>query len=175
MRTARPALVAGTVLAVARALGEDRDARDGLRWRRLRAEPRRRSHLLRRAGQAAALDDPATSEELTSLPMRHTIFAIASVLLFSALMLSLAGWAAKQPMKRYGGAGVCDDRTRGAPPQPQPRRRSARDSSASWRLTDRIGLAIAWVLGVGFLVITVAIVAFRRDPGHPVCAVWSCW
>ncbi len=43
-----------------------------------------------------------TSEELTSLPMRHTIFAIASVLLFSALMLSLAGWAAKQPMKRYG-------------------------------------------------------------------------
>jgi phosphate transport system permease protein len=36
------------------------------------------------------------------MPMRHTIFAIASVLLFSALMLSLAGWAAKQPMKRYG-------------------------------------------------------------------------
>ena len=34
--------------------------------------------------------------------MRQTIFAIAAVLLFSALMLSLAGWAVKQPMKRYG-------------------------------------------------------------------------
>jgi phosphate transport system permease protein len=48
---------------------------------------------------------------------------------------------------------------------PQPRRRSARDSSASWRLTDRIGLAIAWVLGVGFLVITVAIVLFLMVQG----------
>jgi phosphate transport system permease protein len=53
---------------------------------------------------------------------------------------------------------------RGSVP-PQPRRRSARDSSASWRLTDRIGLAIAWVLGVGFLVITVAIVLFLMVQG----------
>ena len=39
--------------------------------------------------------------------MRHTLFAIAAVLLFSSLMLSLIGWACKQPMKRYfkvGGA-----------------------------------------------------------------------
>ncbi len=43
-----------------------------------------------------------TAEELTSEPMRHTIFAMASVLLFSAILLSLAGWAVKQPMKRYG-------------------------------------------------------------------------
>ena len=34
--------------------------------------------------------------------MRHTIFAIASVLLLSAMFLSFAGWAAKQPMKKYG-------------------------------------------------------------------------
>ena len=34
--------------------------------------------------------------------MEHTLFAIAAVLLFSAVMLSLVGWAAKQPMKRYG-------------------------------------------------------------------------
>jgi hypothetical protein len=32
------------------------------------------------------------------------MFAIASVLLVSAMLFSLAGWAAKQPLKRYGGA-----------------------------------------------------------------------
>ena len=46
------------------------------------------------------------TEELTSLPMKHTLFAIAAVLLFSSVMLSLAGWAAKQPMKRYCNAGA---------------------------------------------------------------------
>ena len=47
------------------------------------------------------------TDELSSPPMEHTLFAIAAVLLFSSLMLSLAGWGAKQPMKRYfqvGGA-----------------------------------------------------------------------
>jgi phosphate transport system permease protein len=102
VRTARPALVAGTVLATARALGET-------------------VMLAMVSGGAAFAPNPAdgliffveptrpmaatilqTAEELTSAPMRHTIFAMASVLLFSAAMLSIAGWAAKQPMKRYG-------------------------------------------------------------------------
>lgn len=56
------------------------------------------------------------------------------------------------------------------PPPPRPpaepaRRRSARDSSASWRLSDRIGLAFAWVLGLGFLVVTVAIVLYMMVQG----------
>ncbi|HEX5924224.1 MAG TPA: ABC transporter permease subunit [Baekduia sp.] len=102
VRTARPALVAGTVLAVARALGEAvmlamvcggvgfaPNPADGLIFFVEPAKPLPSTIL-------------QTSEELTSAPMRHTIFAIAAVLLFSALMLSLAGWAAKQPMKRYG-------------------------------------------------------------------------
>ncbi len=46
------------------------------------------------------------------------------------------------------------------PAPPAPRKRSARDSSASWRWTDRLGLAIAWILGVTFLVITVGLVVF---------------
>jgi hypothetical protein len=33
--------------------------------------------------------------------MKHTLYAFGAVLLFSAAMLSLLGWAAKQPMKRY--------------------------------------------------------------------------
>jgi hypothetical protein len=37
--------------------------------------------------------------------MEHTLYAIAALLLFSALTLSLAGWAVKQPMKRYQHAG----------------------------------------------------------------------
>jgi phosphate transport system permease protein len=102
VRTARPALIAGTVLATARALGEAvmlamvtggvafaPNPADGLIFF---VEPTR----------PLAATILQTSEELTAAPMRHTIFAIAAVLLFSAMMLSLAGWAAKQPLKRYG-------------------------------------------------------------------------
>ena len=42
------------------------------------------------------------SEGLTIGALGHTIYAIGAVLLVSATMLSLAGWAAKQPLKRYG-------------------------------------------------------------------------
>ncbi|MGB2711469.1 MAG: ABC transporter permease subunit, partial [Conexibacter sp.] len=102
VRTARPALVAGTVLATARALGEvvmlamvtggvafAPNPADGLIFF---VEPTR----------PLAATILQTAEELTSPPMRQTIFAMAAVLLFSAAMLSLVGWAAKQPMKRYG-------------------------------------------------------------------------
>ncbi len=48
---------------------------------------------------------------------------------------------------------------------PKPQRTSARDSSASWRLTDRIGLAIAWTLGVAFLIVTSGIVLYLMVQG----------
>jgi phosphate ABC transporter permease protein PstC len=105
--TARPALIAGTVLATARALGESvmlsmvsgsvgfsPNPADGLIFF---VEPSR--------GLAATILH--NTDQLSSPPMKHTLFAIAAVLLFSSLMLSVAGWAAKQPMKRYfqvGGA-----------------------------------------------------------------------
>ncbi|MFT4034293.1 MAG: ABC transporter permease subunit [Patulibacter sp.] len=102
VRAARPALIAGTVLATARALGEvvmlamvcggvgfAPNPNDGLLFFIEPAKP-----------IAAAILQSA--EELTSPPMRQTIFAMASVLLISSLLLSLAGWAAKQPMKKYG-------------------------------------------------------------------------
>ncbi|MBJ7330320.1 MAG: ABC transporter permease subunit [Solirubrobacteraceae bacterium] len=102
VRTARPALVAGTVLATARAIGEvvmlamvcggvgfAPNPADGLIFFVEPAKP-----------IAAAILQSA--EELTSPPMRDTIFAMASILLFSSLFLSLAGWAVKQPMKKYG-------------------------------------------------------------------------
>jgi hypothetical protein len=45
------------------------------------------------------------TEGLSSPPMEHTLYSIAALLLFSALTLSLAGWAVKQPMKRHQHAG----------------------------------------------------------------------
>ena len=101
VRTARPALIAGTVLATARALGESvmlsmvsgsvgfaPNPADGLIFL---VEPSR--------GLAATILH--NTDELSSPPMKTTLFAIAAVLLFSSAMLSLGGWAAKQPMKRY--------------------------------------------------------------------------
>ena len=105
VRTARPALIAGTVLATARALGESvmlsmvggstafaPNPPDGLIFF---LEPSR--------GLAATILH--NTDELNSPPMRHTLFAMAAVLLFSSAALSLAGWAAKQPMKRYFNVG----------------------------------------------------------------------
>ena len=104
---ARPALIAGTVLATARALGESvmlsmvsgsigfsPNPADGLIFF---FEPSR--------GLAATILH--NTDELTSPPMEHTLFAIAAVLMLSALMLSLTGWVVKVPMNRYfltGGA-----------------------------------------------------------------------
>jgi len=45
-----------------------------------------------------------------------------------------------------------------SPPPPAPVRRS--ESIASWRLTDRIGLGFAWLLGLLFCAIAVAIVGY---------------
>ena len=102
VRTARPALVAGAVLATARGLGESvmlsmvsggigfsPNPADGLIFLYEPSEPLATTIL-------------RNQDQLTSPPMEQTLFAIAAVLLFSAVMLSLAGWAAKQPMKRYG-------------------------------------------------------------------------
>jgi phosphate transport system permease protein len=58
--------------------------------------------------------------------------------------------------------------TPGAPTPPAPAgpaRLGPADSSASWRLTDRIGLGFAWFLGLLFCAITLAIVVFLGVQG----------
>jgi phosphate transport system permease protein len=103
--TARPALIAGTVLATARAVGESvmlsmvsgsvgfaPNPADGLIFL---FEPSR--------GLAPTILH--NTDELSSAPMKHTLFAFAAVLLVSAVSLSLFGWATKQPMKRYFNVG----------------------------------------------------------------------
>jgi len=106
VRTARPALIAGTVLAIARALGEAvmlsmvsgsvgfaPNPADGLIFF---VEPSR--------GLSATILH--NTEELSSPPMKHTLFAFAAVLLFSSAMLSIIAWATKRPMRRYFLAGA---------------------------------------------------------------------
>ncbi len=102
VRTARPVMVAGTVLATARALGEAvmvsmvcgvvsfaPNPKDGLIFF---VEPTR----------PLAATIIAFIDDLSSAPTRHTLYAIGAVMLFSSALLSFGGWAVKQPMKRYG-------------------------------------------------------------------------
>lgn len=102
VRSARPAIVAGTVLAVARALGEA-------------------VMLAMISGSVAFAPNPADGlifiyepsrplgptivkniDQLSSPPFNATLFSIAAVLLFSAAMFSLAGWMTRRAMRKYG-------------------------------------------------------------------------
>lgn len=102
VRTARPAIVAGTVLATARAIGEA-------------------VMLAMISGSVAFAPNPADGlifiyepsrplaptivkniDQLSSPPFNATLFSIASVLLFSAAMFSMAGYFARRAMRKYG-------------------------------------------------------------------------
>jgi phosphate ABC transporter permease protein PstC len=102
VRTARPAVIAAAVLATARALGEAimlsmvsgsasfaPNPIDGLTFF---FEPTR--------PLASALVENV--EGLNVAPFGQTLFAFAAVLLVSSMFLSLAGFVAKQPLRKYG-------------------------------------------------------------------------
>jgi phosphate transport system permease protein len=102
IRVARPAIIAAAVLATARALGEAimlamvsggtifaPNPIDGLTFF---FEPT--------LGLAPAIVQ--NSEGLSVVPFGQTIYAFAAILLVSSVMLSFAGWFAKQPLRKYG-------------------------------------------------------------------------
>jgi phosphate transport system permease protein len=102
VRTARPAIIAAAVLATARALGEAimlsmvsgsigfaPNPLDGVTFIFEPARP-----------LAATIVDNA--EGLSVAPFGQTMYALAAVLLVSSMFLSLGGWAAKQPLRKYG-------------------------------------------------------------------------
>jgi phosphate transport system permease protein len=102
VRTARPAIAAAAVLATARALGEAimlsmvsgglpfaANPLDGITFLFEPVQPLAATIIKEFGGQQTGA-------------VAHTIYAIAAVLLVSAGLLSFAGWAAKQPLKRYG-------------------------------------------------------------------------
>jgi phosphate ABC transporter permease protein PstC len=102
LRTARPAIVAATVLATARALGEAIMLSMVSGSRGFAANPLDGITFLFEPVRPLAATIAQESGGLTIGPMVHTLYAIAAVLLVSAALLSFAGWAAKQPLKRYG-------------------------------------------------------------------------
>ncbi len=102
VKAARPAIIAAAVLATARALGEAimlamvsgsvgfaPNPVDGITFF---FEPTR----------PLAATIVQNAEGLTVVPFGQTLYAFAAVLLVSAGLLSFAGWAAKQPLKKYG-------------------------------------------------------------------------
>lgn len=102
LRTARPAIVAATVLATARALGEAIMLAMVSGGRPFAANPLDGITFLFEPVQPLGATIVQEFGGETTGPIASTIYAIAAVLLVSAALLSFAGWAAKQPLKRYG-------------------------------------------------------------------------
>ena len=102
LRVARPAIAAATVLATARALGEAVMLAMVSGGRGFPANPLDGITFMFEPVRPLAATIFQESEGLTIGPLGHTLYAMGAVLLVSATLLSLAGWAAKQPLKRYG-------------------------------------------------------------------------
>jgi phosphate transport system permease protein len=102
LRAARPAIAAATVLATARALGEAIMLAMVSGGRPFAANPLDGLTFLFEPVQPLGATIVQEFGGDTTGPVAHTIYAIAAVLLVSATLLSFAGWAAKQPLKRYG-------------------------------------------------------------------------
>jgi phosphate transport system permease protein len=102
VRAARPAIVAGVVLATARALGEAimlAMVGGGRIFAPNLADGRTALFEPVRPAASAII---AYKDDLSVVPLGQTLYAIAAVVLVSAAFLSLAAWMVKQPMKRYG-------------------------------------------------------------------------
>lgn len=102
LRTARPAIVAATVFATARALGEAIMLSMVSGGRGFAANPLDGITFLFEPVRPLAATIVQNAEGLTDAPLKHTVYAMAAVLLVSAAMLSFAGWAVRQPLKRFG-------------------------------------------------------------------------
>jgi phosphate transport system permease protein len=102
LRTARPAIVAAAVLATARALGEAIMLAMVAGSRSFAANPLDGLTFLFEPVRPLAAEIVNLRDSLSIVPVGQTVYAMGAVLLVSCALLSLAGWAAKQPMKRYG-------------------------------------------------------------------------
>ena len=102
LRTARPAIAAAIVLASARALGEAIMLAMVSGGRPFAANPLDGVTFLFEPVQPLGATIVQEFGGATSGAVANTIYAIAAVLLVSAAFLSFAGWAVKQPLKRYG-------------------------------------------------------------------------
>ena len=102
LRTARPAIIAATILATARALGEAVMLAMISGGRAFAANPLDGLTFFFEPVRPLAATILLNSEGLTNKPVMHTMYAIGAVLLVSAAMLSLTGWAVRRRLSRYG-------------------------------------------------------------------------
>jgi phosphate transport system permease protein len=105
VRAARPAILAGAVLAGARALGEAIMLSMVSGSKGFAPNPADGVTFVFEPLRTLASTVVEDSESLTAPAVRASVYAFAAVLLFSSFMLSVAAFVAKQPMKRYGSAG----------------------------------------------------------------------
>ncbi|HEX3174046.1 MAG TPA: ABC transporter permease subunit [Solirubrobacterales bacterium] len=102
VRTARPAIVAGTVLATARAIGEAVMLAMVSGSVAFAPNPADGMIFLYEPSRPLAPTIVKNIDSLGSAPANATLFAIAAALLFSAALFSLAGWTARRAMRKYG-------------------------------------------------------------------------
>jgi phosphate transport system permease protein len=102
LRTARPAIIAGAVLATGRALGEAIMLSMVSGSRGFAPNPLDGTTFLFEPVRPLAATIISYLDGLSVKPLAQTLYAIAAVLLVSSALLSLAGWATKQPLKKYG-------------------------------------------------------------------------
>ena len=102
LRAIRPAIVAAAVLATARALGEAVMIPMVSGGQLVRAEPRPRGGVFffepLRTLASAIVD---YHEGIGAPALRATLYAFAALLLFSAFVLSIAGYLVKLPLRKY--------------------------------------------------------------------------
>jgi ABC-type phosphate transport system permease subunit len=102
LRTVRPAIIAAAVLATGRALGEAIMLSMVSGSRGFAANPLDGTTFLFEPVRPLAATIIDYIDGISVKPVEQTLYAMAAVLLVSCAFLSLAGWAAKQPLKRYG-------------------------------------------------------------------------
>jgi phosphate transport system permease protein len=102
VRTARPAIIAAAVLATARALGEAIMLAMVTGSVAFAPNPIDGLTFLFEPTRPLAATIVAYSEGLSVKPFAQTLYAFAALLLVSAMVLSLLGYLAKQPLKRHG-------------------------------------------------------------------------
>ena len=102
LRTVRPAILAATVLATGRALGEAIMLSMVAGSRAYPANPLDGVTFLFEPVRPLAATIIAYIDAISVVPLEQTLYAMAAVLLVSCAFLSLAAWAVKQPMKKYG-------------------------------------------------------------------------
>ncbi len=102
VRAARPAIIAGAVLACARALGEAIMLSMVSGSKGFAPNPADGITFIFEPLRPLASTIVEDAESLNAPAVQASVYSFALVLLFSAFVLSFGAWLAKQPMKKYG-------------------------------------------------------------------------